>query len=221
VNVKNATLRAAHGASLRLNCTTKSSKQRHHALVNEWRKDGVKLLNESGSSLTITYINASDIINKYHCVSLNSSSRDIQCTAVYQCSASLVAVAGLPEIKNQGNSTVTVFLKKPGQVTGVSKSMVTARTALVKWTNYSPGEDEAPTTSITLRYQSSTSPYHLAILLESSLRKKLINLKPFSRYNVTVMVSSVLGDGLWSNAVTFETLTESKFYSLLVPSLKS
>ena len=105
------------------------------------------------------------------------------------------------------------YVEKPGQVTGVSKSMVTARTALVTW-NYSPGEDEAPTTSITLRYQNSTSPSHLTILPGSSSRKELINLKPFSKYNVTVMVSSVLGNGLWSNAVTFETLTASKFYSL-------
>ena len=112
VNVNNATLRAAHYASVRLNCTTNSSKQRRHALVNEWRKDGVKLPDESGSSLTISYINASDIIDKYHCVSLSSSSRDIQCTAIYQCSASLTTVAGLPEIKNQGNSTVTVILSE-------------------------------------------------------------------------------------------------------------
>ena len=111
-------------------------------------------------------------------------------------------------------------LEKPGQVTGVSESMVTARTALVTWTNYSPGEDEAPTTSITLRYQNSTSPYYLTILPGSSSRKELINLKPFSKYNVTVMVSSVLGNGLWSNSVTFETSTASKFY-ILVPSRKS
>ena len=112
VNVDNATLRAAHGASVRLNRSTKSGKQWHHALVNEWRKDGVKLPDESGSSLTISYINASDINDKYHCVSLSSSSHDIQCTAVYQCSASLVGVAGLPESKNQGNSTVTVILSE-------------------------------------------------------------------------------------------------------------
>ena len=112
MNINNATLRAAHGASVRLNCTTKSSKQRHHALVNEWRKDGVKLPDESGSSLRISYINASDINDKYRCVSLGSSSRDIQCTAVYQCSASLTTIAGLPEIKNQGNSTVTVILSE-------------------------------------------------------------------------------------------------------------
>ena len=103
------------------------------------------------------------------------------------------------------------FLEKPGPVTGVSKTMVTATTALVTWTNYSPGEDEAPTTSITLRYRNSTSPYHLAILPGSSSWKKLINLKPFSKYNVTVMASSVLGNGLWSNAMTFETLPASKF----------
>ena len=112
MNINNATLRAAHGASVRLNCTTNSSKHQRRALVNEWRKDGVKLTDESGSSLRISYINASDIIDKYHCVSLSSSSRDIQCTAVYRCSASLVAVAGLPEIKNQGNSTVTVILSE-------------------------------------------------------------------------------------------------------------
>ncbi|XP_044164304.1 uncharacterized protein LOC114948378 [Acropora millepora] len=206
VVVNNATLPAARGASVTLNCITKSSKQRPHAVVKEWRKDGVKLA-ESSSLLTITYSNASDTNNKYRCVSLSSSSRDVQCTAVYQCSASLVAVAGLPEIKDLGNSTVTVILKKPGQVTGVSTSMVTARTALVTWTNYSPGEDEAPTTRITVRYISCTSPYHLAILPGSSSRKELTNLKPFSKYNVTVMASSVLGDGLWSNAVTFETLT--------------
>ena len=106
------------------------------------------------------------------------------------------------------------YLEKPRQVTGVSKSMVTARTALVTWTNYSLREDESPITSITLHYQNSTSLYHLAILPGSPSRKELINLKPFSKYNVTVMASSVLGNGLWSNPVTFETLTASRFYSL-------
>ncbi|KAK2555077.1 hypothetical protein P5673_023431, partial [Acropora cervicornis] len=143
---------------------------------------------------------------KYHCVSLSSSSRDVKCTAFYQCSASLTTVAGLPQIKNQGNSTVTVILKKPGQVTGVSTSMVTARTALVTWTSYSPKVDEAPT-SIIVRYENSTPPYHLARLSGSSSRKELTNLKPFSKYNVTVKASSVLGVGLWSTTVSFETLT--------------
>ncbi|XP_074611760.1 receptor-type tyrosine-protein phosphatase S-like isoform X5 [Acropora palmata] len=206
VNVNNATLRAAHGESVTLNCITKSSKQRPHAVVKEWRKDGVQLADESSSSLTISYSNANDTNNKYRCVPLSSSSREVQCTAVYQCSASLTTVAGLPEIENQGNSTVTVILKKPGQVVGVSTSMVTARTVLVTWTNYSPGEDEAPT-SITVRYRNSTSPYHLSILPGSPSSKELTNLKPFSNYSVTVMASSVLGNGLWSNAVTFKTLT--------------
>ena len=103
------------------------------------------------------------------------------------------------------------YLEKPGQLTGVSSSMVTARTALVTWTSYSPREDEAPIVSITVRYQNSTLPYHLAILSGSSSSKELTNLRPFSKYNVTVMASSVLGDGLWSNAVTFETLALSKF----------
>ncbi|XP_074611775.1 uncharacterized protein LOC141866211 isoform X2 [Acropora palmata] len=203
VNVNNATLVATHGRSVMLNCIIKSSKQRSHDI--EWRKDGLKLA-ESSSLLTITYSNASDTNNKYHCVSVSSSSRDVQCTAVYQCSASLTTVAGLPEIKDQGNSTVTVILKKPGQVTGVSTSMVTARTALVTWTSYSPKADEAPT-SIIVRYENSTPPYHLARLSGSSSRKELTNLKPFSKYNVTVKASSVLGDGLWSTTVTFETPT--------------
>ena len=112
VIVHNATLLAAHGASVTLNCITKSSKQRPHAVVKEWRKDGVQLADESSSSLTITYSNASDTNSKYHCAPLNSSSRDVQCTAVYQCSASLPTVAGLPEIESQGNSTVTVILSK-------------------------------------------------------------------------------------------------------------
>ena len=103
------------------------------------------------------------------------------------------------------------YSEKPGQVTDVSTSNVTARAALVTWTNYSPGDDEATTINITLRYQSSTSPYHLVVLPGSLSSKELTNLKPFSSYNVTVMVSSVLGDGSWSNTVTFETLTASKF----------
>ena len=112
MNVSNATLPAAHGSSVSLNCSTKSSKQQPHRIIYEWRKDGIHLANKSSSSLTITYSNASDINNKYHCVSSSSSSRDVQCTAVYQCSASLTTVAGLPEIKDQGNSTVTVILSK-------------------------------------------------------------------------------------------------------------
>ena len=112
VIVNNATLLAAPSESVTLNCITKSSKQRPHAVVKEWRKDGVQLADESSSSLTITYSNASDTNSKYHCAPLNSSSRDVQCTAVYQCSASLPTVAGLPEIESQGNSTVTVILSK-------------------------------------------------------------------------------------------------------------
>ena len=104
-----------------------------------------------------------------------------------------------------------VISEKPAQLTSVYVSMVTPRTALVTWTSYSAGEDEAPTISITLRYQNSTPDYHLVILLGSSSSKELTYLKPFSKYNVTVMATSVLGDGLWSNAVTFETLTASKF----------
>ena len=112
VVVNSATLPAARGASVTLNCITKSSKQRPHAVVKEWRKDGVKMAHESSSLLTTTYSNASDTNKKYHCISLSSSSREVKCTAVYQCSASLVAVAGLPEIKDLGNSTVTVILSK-------------------------------------------------------------------------------------------------------------
>ena len=111
VNVNDATLQATHHAFVTLNCNTKSSKQRHHTIIYEWRKDGVKLADESSSPLKITYSNATDTNNEYRCVP-NSSNRDVQCTAVYQCSASLVAVAGLPEIENQGNSTVTVKLSK-------------------------------------------------------------------------------------------------------------
>ena len=103
------------------------------------------------------------------------------------------------------------YSEKPGQLTDVSVSMVKARTVLVTWTSYSPGEDEAPTTRITVQYRNSTSPYHLAILPGNPSSKELTNLKPFSNYSVTVMASSVLGDGLWSDVVTFETLTASKF----------
>ena len=109
MNVSIATLPAAHGASVTLNCITRSSKQWPHAIVYEWRKDEEKLDDESSSSLTITYSSASDTNNKYHCISLSSSSRNIQCTAVYQCS---VQGVGLPEVKRRGNSTVTVLLSK-------------------------------------------------------------------------------------------------------------
>ena len=110
MNVSNATLPAAHGAYVTLNCSTMSSKEQPRPIIYEWRKDGVNLANKSSASLTITYSNASDTYNKYCCVS--SPSRDVQCTAVYQCSASLVTVAGLPEFKSQGNSTVTVTLSE-------------------------------------------------------------------------------------------------------------
>ena len=112
MNVSDATLLAAHGASVALNCITRSSKQQPRPIIYEWRKGGIKFADESSSSLTITYSNASDTNNKYHCLSLSSSSREVQCTAVYQCSASLTTVPGLPEIESQGNYTVTVILSK-------------------------------------------------------------------------------------------------------------
>ncbi|XP_015753443.1 PREDICTED: receptor-type tyrosine-protein phosphatase mu-like [Acropora digitifera] len=194
VNVSNATLPAAHGASVSLNCSTKSSKQQPHPIIYEWRKDGVHLANKLHSSLTITYSNAIDISNKYHCVSLSSSSLVLQ-IILLGCLGSGLCVLLL------------CYSEKPGQVIGISKSSVTARTALVTWTSYSPGEDEAPTTRITVQYQNSSSPSHLVILPGSSSSQELTNLKPFSKYNVTVKASSVLGDGLWSTTLTFETLT--------------
>ncbi|XP_074611781.1 uncharacterized protein LOC141866213 isoform X2 [Acropora palmata] len=202
VNVSNATLPAAHGASVTLNCSTKSSKQQPHPIIYEWSKDGVKFANKRSSSLTITYSDASDTYNKYRCVSLSSSSRDVQCTAVYQCSASLVTVAGLPEFKSQGNSIVTVTLKKPGQPV-VSVSTLKARTATVTW-RYSPGANEFPT-SFTLQYQNRTFSDIFSLQPGSSLSTVLTHLKPFADYNVTVKASSFLGAG--SRTRPFKTLT--------------
>ena len=111
VHVDDATLLAAHSATVKLTCVAKFSNQLPHTTIYEWRKDGVKL-NKSSSSLTIKYNNASDINNNYRCARLSSSRREVQCYAIYQCSASLVTGDGSPYIQSQGNATVTVTLSK-------------------------------------------------------------------------------------------------------------
>ena len=111
MHVDDATLLAGHSATVTLNCVTKFSKKQPRAISYKWRKDGVKL-DDSSSSLTIKYSNASDINNNYRCARLSSSRREVQCRAIYQCSASLETAAGSPYIKSQGNSSVTVTLRK-------------------------------------------------------------------------------------------------------------
>ena len=111
MHVDDATLSPAHSPTVTLNCVTNSSKKQPRAITYKWRKDGVKL-DKSSSSLTIKYSNASDIMNNYRCARLSSSRREVQCHAIYQCSASFETAAGSPYIKSQGNSTVTVTLRK-------------------------------------------------------------------------------------------------------------
>ncbi|XP_068725972.1 receptor-type tyrosine-protein phosphatase T-like isoform X6 [Montipora capricornis] len=200
VHVDDGTLLAANSATITLNCVTKSSKKLPRAISYEWRKNGVKL-DESSSSLTIKYSDASDINNNYRCARLNSSRRQVQCHAIYQCSASLETDAGAPYITSQGNSTVTVTLQVPGKPT-VGVTTIGARTAIVTW-SYTPGVDEAPVNSFTLQYQTHT----FIILPGSSSRKELTNLKPCTSYSVTIKASSVLGDGFWSDAKNFTTAT--------------
>ncbi|XP_068677377.1 receptor-type tyrosine-protein phosphatase S-like isoform X3 [Montipora foliosa] len=200
VHVDDATLLPAHSATVTLNCVTNSSKKQPHAISYKWRKDGVKL-NKSSSSLTIKYSNASDINNNYHCARLSSSKREVQCHAIYQCSASLETAAGSPYIKSQGNATVTVTLQVPGKPT-VGVTTIGARTAIVTW-SYTPGVGEAPVNSFTLQYQTYTP----SRLPGSSSSKKLTNLKPYTSYTVKIKASSVLGSGFWSDAKRFTTAT--------------
>ncbi|XP_068725970.1 receptor-type tyrosine-protein phosphatase S-like isoform X4 [Montipora capricornis] len=199
VQVDDATLLAANSATVTLNCVTKSSKKLPRAMSYEWRKDGVKL-DESSSSLTIKYSDASDINNNYRCARLNSSRRQVQCHAIYQCSASLETAAG-SHITSQGNSTVTVTLQVPGKPT-VGVTTITASTALVTW-HYTPGVDETPVNSFYLQYQTHT----FSRLPGSSSSKQLSNLKPYTSYTVKIKASSVLGGGFWSDAKNFTTTT--------------
>ncbi|XP_068725982.1 uncharacterized protein [Montipora capricornis] len=200
VHVDDATLLAAHSATITLNCVTKSSKKQPRAISYKWRKDGVKL-DDSSSSLTIKYSNASDINNNYHCARLSLSRRQVQCHAIYQCSASLETAADSPYIKSQGNSTVTVTLQVPGKPT-VGVTTITASTALVTW-HYTPGVDETPVNSFYLQYQTHT----FSRLPGSSSSKQLSNLKPYTSYTVKIKASSVLGGGFWSDAKRFTTAT--------------
>ncbi|XP_068677380.1 receptor-type tyrosine-protein phosphatase T-like isoform X2 [Montipora foliosa] len=207
VHVDDATLLAANSATITLNCVTKSSKKLPRAISYEWRKDGVKL-DESNSSLTIKYSDPSDINNNYRCARLNSSRRQVQCHAIYQCSASLETAAGSPYITSQGNSTVTVTLQVPGKPTVGDVTTITACTALVIW-SYTPGVDETSVTSFTLQYRTlmQGETHTVSSLPGSSLSKQLSNLKPYTSYTVKIKASSVLGDGFWSDAKNFTTAT--------------
>ncbi|XP_068677366.1 uncharacterized protein [Montipora foliosa] len=209
VHVDDATLLAAHSATVKLTCVAKFSNQLPHTTIYEWRKDGVKL-NKSSSSLTIKYSNASDINNNYRCARLSSSRREVQCYAIYQCSASLVTGDGSPYIQSQGNATVTVTLKVPGKpAAGVTA--ITASTALVTW-SYTPGVDETSVTSFTLQFQTHV----FGGLPGGSSSKELTNLKPYTSYSVTIKASSVLGGGFWSDVKSFTTATATPEITLQV-----
>jgi len=97
----------------------------------------------------------------------------------------------------------------PGQPTvQVNRINIKARSTTVTW-SYSLGSDETPVGFFTLQYENST--FKGDITLPGGLSsKELINLKPYTSYNVRVMAKSILGEGAWSNQVTFTTLTTSK-----------
>ena len=104
---------------------------------------------------------------------------------------------------------LVLHLEIPGKPT-VAVSTVRERTALVKW-SYTAGEDEAVVDSFFLRFETNMHEHRLS---GSSRRKELTNLRPFTSYSVTIKVSSVLGDGSWSDSVNFTTLTASKLMVL-------
>ena len=95
----------------------------------------------------------------------------------------------------------------PGQPT-VAAGTIDERSAVVMW-SYSPGPDETPIISYTLRYRNSTFTDDISLPGGAS-RKQLINLKPYTSYSVIMIALSVLGHGYWSNPVAFKTLTAGK-----------
>ena len=101
-----------------------------------------------------------------------------------------------------------LFSEKPGQpVVQVNPSDVNARSTLVTW-SYSPGADEMAVTTYNLEYRNSTSTEDIS--LGAVLRKRIINLKPYTAYSVRLIANSGLGKGLWSNFQNFTTKTASK-----------
>ena len=101
-----------------------------------------------------------------------------------------------------------MFSEKPGQpVVQVNPSDVNARSTLVTW-SYSPGVDEMAVTTYNLEYRNSTSTEDIS--LGAVLRKRIINLKPYTAYSVRLIANSGLGKGLWSNFQNFTTKTASK-----------
>ena len=98
----------------------------------------------------------------------------------------------------------------PGQpVVTINPSDIKARSAQVTW-SYFPRSDEAPINAFDIRYQNSTFTGDIP-LSGSASSKELINLKPYALYSVSVMATSVLGKGVWSNLVNFTTKTAGKY----------
>ena len=101
-----------------------------------------------------------------------------------------------------------LFSEKPGQpVVRVNPSDLKARSALVTW-SYNRGADEMPVTTYNLEYRNSTSTEDIP--LGAVLSKRIINLKPYTAYSVTLIANSVLGKSPWSNVQNFKTKTASK-----------
>lgn len=103
--LEDVALPASSNASVTLNCIAKFSQQRPPSYG--WRKDG-KDLAGSSSSITVTYSKAIDIHNNYYCVKKSLPSREVQCSATYQCTASLPGL----QVKNDTKANVTVILSE-------------------------------------------------------------------------------------------------------------
>lgn len=91
----------------------------------------------------------------------------------------------------------------------VNRGNIQARSTVVTWSYPPLGSDEAPITSCTLQYQNSSFSHNIGIS-DGTLRKQLINLKPYTAYTVRAAAKSLLGTGNWSSPVGFTTSIAGK-----------
>ena len=103
----------------------------------------------------------------------------------------------------------------PSSVT-VWRSIQT-RLVTVQWNPPVPGQAEGSLSLFVIQYHVVSNPSNITkVTTASNSSYELSNLAPSTNYSVKVAAVSIVGEGLWSKSVLFQTYSVGKQFSLYI-----
>ncbi|XP_020911432.2 receptor-type tyrosine-protein phosphatase F isoform X1 [Exaiptasia diaphana] len=205
--LSNKNLTALRGSHVTLTCKVQEPLVQSIA----WSIDGQDVTNLSSglmrnvtfvkSELQVNYTNASDVFTKFQC---SKESSFVICRRKIVCKVNYTK-DGVSRSSIQG-AEVTTFLEYPStpSLKRVNNSDIQTTSAEIHWT-ISKSEAQA-SNSFAIKYWINSTKNTVNA---SSSPQKISGLSVCTQYNVSIRAESLLGEGSWSNTLSFRTKSKS------------